>query len=159
MENPFENLMTNPKEKLPIKEPVAGEPDVEASEKDTKKNPETEKMKELLELTSLAKVKARSIIDSAFNIRNRKVLKPEERKANWDEGKRVERKAYRIYAALMMIEAELSQSIITTTKKLLEGEEIDGFYNEKEAEDFLRRVVGNTEDVTENDKEDVAMVA
>ena len=155
MENPFEKFGggVGAKEIPPAEETEEREPDIEAVNKDTEEDPEKEKTKELLELTSAAKGEAKSIIDSAFGIRNQRPLKPEDRKANWDEGKRVELKAYRIYAALDMIGAELSPSIIKTTNNLLEGDDIDKFYNKKEAENFLRRVVKNTEDEVEDTKQ------
>ncbi|NQS90402.1 hypothetical protein HQ584_11500 [Patescibacteria group bacterium] len=133
MKNPFENL--------PIKEPVAGESDVEAVKANTKKNPETERTKEFLQLINAAKKKAQDIINKA-------------RGMTGSDRTRTEQEAYKIYAALYKLGIELPKTIINTIgiqiKKGTEGKEgIKGFVSKKSAEIFLKDVVGKTENIEE----------
>ncbi len=148
MGNPFENLTINPRENLSTKEPVAGEFDVEASEKDTRENPKREKTKELLELTLSAKREAERILKAAYGVTG-------------EEGIKMQLDAYKIYAALIKLEVELPQNIINTTERLIKkgvpDKGIAGFSSEESAKNFLKGVVGNTEDVTETTEQ--AMVA
>ena len=94
---------------------------------------ERENTKEFSELALSARTEANSILARASRIKN------------VTERLEMEKQAYRIYAALDMLEAEIPESIRKTTDNLVETGRVVGFASEKSAETFLREVVGNTQ--------------
>ncbi|MFA4833238.1 MAG: hypothetical protein WC619_00130 [Patescibacteria group bacterium] len=117
-----------PREIPPAEETRGKEPGVEADEK--------EKDREFSELVLAARKKADDILEEAFRKRREGKLK---------EDLELEKEAYRIFAALNILEVEIPENIRTAVKGQLEKSGIKGFISENSARDFLEGVVGNTQ--------------